>query len=76
MSEIKYIEWLVRYVFIPSLCRNVFACLKNSRSQIYVVEEIVRYRLLTHVILRISSIKTQLNAKVMKVIVKRLIFSA
>jgi len=42
----------------------------------YVVEEIVRYRLFTNGILRISSSKSELNAKVIKIIVKTLIFSA
>lgn len=63
------------FAYIARMCFLAHT-LKNSRPQIHVVEEIVRYKLFTNGIPRINSIKLELNAKVIKIIVKTLIFSA
>lgn len=67
--------WIHAFAYIARMC-CLAHMLKKSRPQINVVEEIVRYRLFTNGIPRISSIKLELNAEVIKIIVKALIFSA
>lgn len=51
-------------------------CLKIADHKIHVVEAIMRYRVLANGIHKTSSIKLGLNAKVIKIIIKTLIFSA